>query len=512
MQAKSTTVPYEFFDPVYNGSCETPLDIEYNLPDYCPDIQKLLKCRVTPEVSSTMISGDTLTVDGVADVRVLYLDGKGDCVRCAEFTKEFTHSVKLKSAEEKAVASVQASVMHLTCRAVSARRVDIHAAVSLQVLAVVQRKERVTASLEDPSMEKRGRTFPAHQAVNAVCHQFTIEDDLPLKNGKPPIESILRRDVCCRVTESRLSEEQLHVSGAADVAFLYASAMDNTVVEKMTASIDFSQTIDCLGAEDGCVCDLKAITGECTLTPQEDDVGENTSVSVVVKVFLAAFLYKACEVEIIDDAYSVDAPLELRSGQSAFTLVHGIHQEVLKKKCTLPVGGEEIQKVLDLWCQQDSVQSACEKGKITYRVKYTLCLLYLGEQGRVLYAEKQFDQTFTTELGDLAAGKSQTTAHTEVWEYRIVDKNTVEVSAETAASSLLYSVSTVKYLTGASSDENAPGFEKRPRFLLYYAQAGERLWDIAKSHRARIAEVRAQNELYEETVPEAMALLITNKS
>lgn len=511
MQAKTKTVPYEFFDPVYSGSCETPIDTEFNLPDYCPDIQKLLKCRAVPEVSSYMISGDTLTVDGVMDVRVLYLDGKGDCVRCAEFTKEFTQSVKLKSAEEKAVACVQASVLHMTCRAVSARRVDLHAAVSLQILAVVQKKERVTTDLEEESIEKRGRAFTAHQAVNAVCHQFTIEDHLPLKNGKPPIESILRRDVCCRITESRLSEERLTVSGVADVAFLYASAMDNTVLEKMTASVDFSQIIDCAGAEEGCVCDLRVVTGECSLTPKEDDVGENTGVSVVVKVFLLAFLYKACEVEMIDDAYSVDCPLELRYSQSAFTQIHGVHTEVLKKKCSLQVSGEEITKVLDLWCQQDSVQSACDKGKLTYRVKYTMCLLYGNSQGRILYVEKQFDHTFTTELSDMEPGKSQTSAHTDVWEYRITDKNTVEISAETAATTLLYSAHTVKYLVSAGSDENAPGFEKRSRFLLYYAQAGEKLWDIAKSRRARLGDLRAQNDLYEDTVPEARALIITNK-
>ena len=512
MQAKSKTVPYDYFDPVYSGSCETPLDTEYNLPDYCPDIQKLLKCRVVPEVSSTLISGDTLTIDGVADVRALYLDSKGDCVRCCEFTKEFTQSVKLKSAEEKAVACVRASIPHMTCRAVSARRLDLHAAVSLQVLAVVQRSERVTADLEEPSLEKRGRSFPAHQAVNALCHQFTIEDELALKNGKPPIETILRRDVCCRVTESRLTEERLTVSGVADVGFLYTSAMDPTVVEKMTATIDFTQTIDCAGAQEGCVCDIQAVTGECALTPKEDDVGENTGVSAVVKVFLAAFLYKACEVEVVDDAFSVDAPLELRSGQSAFTLVHGVHSEVLKKKCSLALSGEEIQRVLDLWCQQDSVQALCEKGKLTYRVKLTMCLLYVNGQGRILYTEKAFDHTFTTELPDGAPGKCRIDAHTDVWEYRIADKSTVEISAETAVTALLYSVNTVKYLTGAGCDDSAPGFERRPRFLLYYARAGERLWDIAKGHRVRLTDVREQNELYEETVPEDRALLLTNKA
>ena len=199
MQAQIKTAPYEYFDPVFDGHYEAPVDIEYNLPDYCPDIQKILKCRAVPEVSSYLIAGDTLTCDGVCDVRVLYLDGKGDSVRCCEFTKDFTASIKLKTAEEKAVASVEASMAHMTCRAVSARRVDLHAAVSLNILAVVQRRERITCSLEDETIEKRGESFSAHQAVNALCHQFTIEDALPVKNGKPPIESILRREVSCRV-------------------------------------------------------------------------------------------------------------------------------------------------------------------------------------------------------------------------------------------------------------------------------------------------------------------------
>lgn len=511
MQAKCKTQPYEFFDPVFSGACEAPIDTEFNLPDYCPDVQKILKCRAVPEVSSYMVSSDTLTIDGVCDIRVLYLDTKGGCVRCCEFTKEFSQAVKLKAADDKAVACVQASVLHLSCRAVSARRLDLHAAISLQVLAVVQRKELVTTGLEEDGIERQGHSFPAHQAVNAVCHQFTVEDTLPLKNGKPPIEAILRREVCCRATESRISEERLTVSGTADISFLYASAVDNTVLEKMAASIDFTQAIDCAGAEEGCICDLRVVTGESTLTPKEDDVGENTAVSVVVKVFLLAFLYKACEVEVIDDAYSVDCPLELRYSQSAFTQIHGVHSEVLKKKCSLAVSGEEIQQVLDLWCQQDSVQSTCERGKLTYRVKYTMCLLYSNAEGRILYAEKQFDHTFTTELSDTSPGKCQTSAHTEVWEFRIVDKSTVEISAETAVSSLLYSSSSVRYLTSAGTDENAPGFEKRSRFLLYYAETGEKLWDIAKAHRTRLSDLRAQNDLFEDAVPEARPLLITTR-
>lgn len=509
MQAQIKTAPYEYFDPIFDGRYEAPVDAEYNLPDYCTDIQKILKCRMIPEVSSYVITGDTLTCDGVCDIRVLYLDGKGDALRCCEFTKDFTASIKLKGSEEKAVACVQASISHLTCRAVSARRVDLHAAVSLQVLAIVQKKELITCSLEDETIEKRGESFQAHQAVNAICHQFTIEDTLPVKNGKPPIETILRRDVSCRVIESRISEERLTINGTAELSFLYTSA--SGTVEKLSSSIDFSQIIECAGADEECVCDLRIVTGESSIQPREDDVGEYTSVSVMVKAFVLAFLYKACEVEIINDAYSVKAPLELRYSQSSFTQIHGISSEVLKKKCSLTVSDDEIQKVLDIWCEQDSVQTACEKSKLNYRVKVTVCMLYVNAQGRILYTEKQFDHNFSTEMENQLAKRADTSWHTDLWEYRIADKNTVEVSVETAVSAALFSMNSVKYLTSAGTEENAKDFDVHPRFLVYYASPGEKLWDIAKSHRALLADIRNQNELFDDIVPESRPIIICNR-
>ena len=96
MQVKQKTQPYDTFDPVFDGSFEVPIDTEYNLPDYCPDIQKVLKCRVVPELSSYGVSEDTLRCEGVCDIRVLYLDAKGETLRCCDFTKEFSAAIKVK--------------------------------------------------------------------------------------------------------------------------------------------------------------------------------------------------------------------------------------------------------------------------------------------------------------------------------------------------------------------------------------------------------------------------------
>lgn len=89
MQVKQKTQPYDTFDPVFDGSFEVPIDTEYNLPDYCPDIQKVLKCRVVPELSSYGVSEDTLRCEGVCDIRVLYLDAKGRPCAAATSPRSF---------------------------------------------------------------------------------------------------------------------------------------------------------------------------------------------------------------------------------------------------------------------------------------------------------------------------------------------------------------------------------------------------------------------------------------
>lgn len=511
MQAKRKTQPYDTFEPLFDGSCEVPIDMEYDMPDYCADIQKILKCRVVPELSSYAVSEDALRCEGVCDVRVLYLDAQGDSLRCCDFTKEFSATIQVKAAEEKAVAWVRASVEHITCRAVNARRIDLHVAVGLKALAVVQREESITCGLQEAGLERRVDRRQASRAVNAVSHQFTLEDRLPLKNGKPPIDAILRKEVACRSTSCKLAQEQLAVSGRADLSFLYRSSLDGAP-EKMSASLEFDQVIECGGASEDCLCDLRITPGECVIRPREDDVGEYTSVDVTLKVFVTAFLYKACEVEFIDDAYSVRTPLELRYAQASLVAVREVYTESLKKKCSLTVTEDELQKVVDLWCEQENVKSTCEQGKLCYRVRYTVCLLYQGTSGRLFYTERAFEHSFSTEMeGLLPTLKSDTVSVTDLWEYRIAEKNAVEVSVETWASTLLYTREPVKYLAGAEAAEGVQPYPHKPRLLVYYASAGEKIWDIAKSHRTLLSDLREQNEVYEEALPEARPLILCNR-
>ena len=77
-------------ETLFDDFDERPVDCDFVLPDYCPDIAAVLKCTMKPVVQSKQLSGDRMILDGTVMIRVMYLDEGRNCVRCCEFSQPFT--------------------------------------------------------------------------------------------------------------------------------------------------------------------------------------------------------------------------------------------------------------------------------------------------------------------------------------------------------------------------------------------------------------------------------------
>ena len=56
--------------PILDSFLEQGLECDMILPDYCPDVVKILKCSVTPVILSAQLSGNRLQAEGSASVRL----------------------------------------------------------------------------------------------------------------------------------------------------------------------------------------------------------------------------------------------------------------------------------------------------------------------------------------------------------------------------------------------------------------------------------------------------------
>ena len=90
-----TPKPVYFAVDALSVSSEQPVDLDFTLPDYCADVEKILKCTVTPEIYTTTTSGGQLTVEGASLLKVLYCSTDKKSLKCAEQTLPFSASFNL---------------------------------------------------------------------------------------------------------------------------------------------------------------------------------------------------------------------------------------------------------------------------------------------------------------------------------------------------------------------------------------------------------------------------------
>ena len=69
-------------EKIYDGVQEQSVELDYILPDYYPDIFKLIKCCIVPTIISSNINGDSLTYELLADVKILYCSEKDNKLQC----------------------------------------------------------------------------------------------------------------------------------------------------------------------------------------------------------------------------------------------------------------------------------------------------------------------------------------------------------------------------------------------------------------------------------------------
>ena len=498
---------YDGFEQLVEVNHECPVDTEYSLPDYCADIQKILKCIVTPQVHTSAIIGDTLTAEGVVDIHVLYLDAEGECVRGFDTKKEFTFTVRLNSSADGAAVKIRPAVQHINCRALNARRVDIHIAVNFAVSVSVPRHIPITEQLNCENTEVRRTDTEISRAVCCKEHSFILEENMSLQSGKPPAETVLRRSVKYRIENAEVRSGEVVFSGYAYAEILYRGFSETALPERMLFELPFTQTVECAGAEEGCTADISVIGGVCAVQPREDEVGEYAVINIYLKPVVSVRVYKADVVSPVCDAYAVNGELSAKYKNVSMEYLQQETPRTVKLHETVRIPEADMERVLDIWCEGLSLSAFAERDNAVIRGKLTLCILYRSKEKHIVYTERLLDFTDTHPVS--AAGKYSAEGDITGLRFSITDAAVLECTAEVRITAWVRTVNTVRILEYAELDENAPDIGCNA--AVYYACRGESVWDIAKRYRARLEAVVKHNGLTGETLEADRPVIVCRK-
>lgn len=527
MECNVTRQAVRVNETVFDSAAEIPLQTDITLPDYCPDIVKILKCSLESCVRNITPMGKKLRFEGIANVQILYL-GQDDSqnemhLSCAKTKIPFTKEIDLKREVRDVFVFFSQQSSYCSCRAVSRRRLELRAALNAQISAIASQEAQVITDVPEEEEHPQGiqlrrRLFSQNGFVTQARQMIDIHEELALPKDKEPIRNILFSRVYATLGDRKMISGKIVTKGELHVEILYtADGKGEENINRMEYTLPISGVVDAPGTDDSCTCCVGYEVCEYTLTPKADPDGENTQLELTAQVAAQAQVCCQSQIAVADDCYSTRYQCEGHSRPMGFlSLVKAIDEKSMyKSEIELPDG---VENILNVWATVEGCSVRTEekgKGKRTVLHADIALSVLAGDKdgGYQFYDSTQgFDYTLPMKNHEID-NKRVLGPKVEVTALDYNRSDRLGVRCELKISACICELANYSAMEQITVDEEKPiEREDSCALTIYYADPGENLWEIAKRYHTGMQSVLEANESLEpsqeESIQQRQMLLI----
>ncbi len=506
MDLKIIRQPITINDAVYSNSGEIPIDEDFQLPDYFAEINKMLKCKCEGRITSKSVNGMSIVVDGHVCINLMYCDKEGNLY---SYEHIFPFSKTFDVSEDLTGAIIEASLKneYINCRVVTERKVSVHGALTAYVKAILMKNYEVVADIEEDKIQIDRKEIPALNSIGNAEKNMLLEEELTLSSGQPSIVNVLRYSAFPTVTEAKTLKNKVSVKGNLAVTVLYRGEKQCAVYKSV---VPFSQILEINGVFDECVCSAKVNLCYLEVKPIVSNNEQRTmQLSAKLNVCVKSFCDE--KIPVISDLYSTDYEVDIKKRDINIERVLGHIGDNYMFKSTLDFGDAQINNIIDSWCDTEIINCAINDGSLVVKATVNICILAMDSDGLVSFFEKKQEFTYKRPLDYEISGKLNCDAVFEPISisYTLLNDNNIEYRIEYRINVSLCEEKTYPMLYEIGYNEkNKIAKRQDCSMIIYFANEGERVWDIAKMYNSDINQVRQINTINGETIDEDRQILI----
>ena len=498
---------------VYEGIQEQNVETDYILPDYYPDIFRLVRCETVPVITDWSVSGNRLSYGLRCDILILYC-GEGDSViRSVTQTQTFQKVIDLDRECTSPAVRLTAKADHVNCRAVNKRRLDLRGAVSVKVSVSCETSQEVVSGVSGMNMQLR--KLPARFAAKKLSadKQLRISEETELQPTQPAAASVINCRCTANDCEKKMISGKLLAKGSLTVDVLYSCESEGKgAVEPLRFELPYSQIIDLDGIDETYECTVVPEIVSCEVTPAAGRSGDNRILRCEAELRLLCRAVRTASVMIGTDAYSTVYPCSVEFTDIRAEQLPTVYDESFRHTARLAEGDNIPDTVYAVWCTPKNIntrpgedgRSVVISGMLTYSAAIR------DNSGMIAMPDR--DETFeeTIVLGDdisASAVSAEITARDV--SYNISAEGVLTAKAELSARISVTGSDSIRAVTGITVDGSA----KKERdgdyaIKLYFGIPDEDVWDIAKRYSTSVSAIMEENELDGERLRSSGMLLI----
>lgn len=491
---------------IYEKKSEYPIDCEFTLPDYCPDIERILKCNVTPRISNLSVLSDSAQVEINANVCILYVTSD-DKLFGYEMPISISKTINVGAIEKETIKSYNTKTEYVNCRAVNNRKIDVHGSVSVFLKLLTTDERNYISDISDNSVVLKKLNEKVLEPCAFAEKQVNVADDIVLSQSSGSISNIIRQDTKVVIDECKTISNKAIVKLTLMYEILYLSS--DLRYECIKHSVPVNQVIDIEGTDENSICVAKAEVCSVSLKPITNSEGEMRTINSNAKINICVTSSNYNDISVVTDGYCVKFESDVqRNIIECNKFVDLINENINISDCINV--SSQISEIIDLNCIPLHFSCKTENDNTYIHGDIAICISLEDENGGCKYYEKvvTFSEKISTKSCDEQCIYELVLTPINC-SYNISSGNAVDFKCEINVNGLITKPCKLNAVSKLIIDEEKEkSFDDMPSLVVYYGTKGESIWDIALKYNTSAELLCEANNINDENLSENTMLLI----
>lgn len=487
---------------VIDGFAEEKVDFDIIIPDYCSAASKILKCEVVPSITSKVFENDRLIADVICSVTVIYIDEITGVIRSICESTDFKQTFSINEELDNYRLKFKIRASGVICRLQNSRRISVKALIGIAAKGIGNYDYEHIIDFENCQVESKFENLNYCAYVNCGNTELHISGEVQTKNN---INEIIKYFSDIRILEAKSIKDKVIIKGEAKVTCIYTSGEDISDLQTVISTIPFNDVIEVYGSEENSVCDIcsEIISVRCDLSNSP----ERNTINVDIEAICNASMYKNRELKILKDVYSKKSDvmlknevLELESLEKTMNFSKAMSEKIEIDIENAIIDDIQAKAVIKNISSSDSALML--EGDIFVSV-----LAHNNEEYRIY--DKIFPFSVSENINfNFSKFRCEAEAQCKSIDYFINAAENMDIDLEFSFNVLVFCIfktEIIKDLEFVNNEKN-----NNSKVILYFADEGELLWDIAKKYKTSIDILKRDNDIDGEKVDKNCMLLISS--
>lgn len=492
------------------------LDDDFNVPDSKPDAIRIISEMARIDLEQKKALTGRLVLNGNLEFRVLYATNEEDNrVQCLKGQIPFEETINMENLEERDEVEVRTQLEDLQVSLINSRKISIKAILHFTAEARELYDEELATDIEtsEPVYTKR-ETIQNLQLLAQKKDTFRVKEELTVENSRPNIYEMLWEDVNFRQIEIRPVEGRLMIQGEMEVFLLYAGDEEGHGLQWLTKTFPVQGEVDCQGAAEGAICDIRCTPDHFEMTVAPDYDGEERVVHIEGILGLDIQIFEEEETDMLVDAYSTAKELTLKKEPGSWEklLLNSDTRLRLNEKLDR---SENKAKIMQSCYGQAAAQIENVKqtpGMLEISGNVMLSVLYVTAEEDVPFDSMKSKVPFTLNVEIPEVNEDcRIFVRCQVDQIDLSMNTTDQLEAKLGLT--VHTMALCKPDVDRVSDIEVSDLDMRrlqelPGMVGYIVQNGDSLWEIAKENHTTVEKIQELNQLSGNEIHKGQKLVI----